>query len=304
MTTWNLVRWIWRLEAPLSIGMPPAGTLNRCRLYVPARTIHGAVTAELARINGDEKSKSPDYGKFGHEVGVNCRFTYLYPAEKIENKYLAWLPEYDAPDGLSWRRQGGNKNMADRKFRRCLLNTRPGTAITPESDSAAEGTLRETEYINPWWYSPFGNKEKPAPTLLLGYVFLRNNGFRRQLDDIDTLFICGDTRYGFGKIRCIECDDLSDNPTVFGQPVSLRKKDPEIKSKIVWGHVREGSQTPVEGMQGMKDLLGGWELKGPLGKDYPAWVPGSFLQGITAWWSVDRYGYWQPHPASDTTQTS
>jgi hypothetical protein len=56
----------------------PGRALNRCRLYLPARAMHGAVTSELARLNGEEKAKFPDYGKFGKEVGENCRFTYLF----------------------------------------------------------------------------------------------------------------------------------------------------------------------------------------------------------------------------------
>ncbi|GIW70798.1 MAG: hypothetical protein KatS3mg102_0340 [Planctomycetota bacterium] len=47
--SWSLFRWTWQLESPLYVGMPPAGSLNRCRLYVPARALWGAVTAEIAR---------------------------------------------------------------------------------------------------------------------------------------------------------------------------------------------------------------------------------------------------------------
>jgi len=47
--SWTLYRWVWRLEAPLFLGMPPSGSLNRCRLYVPACNLWGALTAELAQ---------------------------------------------------------------------------------------------------------------------------------------------------------------------------------------------------------------------------------------------------------------
>jgi hypothetical protein len=72
--TWTALQWVWRLDAPLFLGMPPAGALNRCRPYLSARAMHGAVTSELARLNGEGKSKFPDYGKFGKEVGVKLSF--------------------------------------------------------------------------------------------------------------------------------------------------------------------------------------------------------------------------------------
>ncbi len=56
--SWTLYRWTWRLESPLFVGAPPAGSLNRCRLYVPSRALWGALTAELARRRANA---SPSY---------------------------------------------------------------------------------------------------------------------------------------------------------------------------------------------------------------------------------------------------
>lgn len=52
--TWALHYWSWQLDGPLYVGAPPAGSLNRARLYVPARALWGAVTAELARLEGTD----------------------------------------------------------------------------------------------------------------------------------------------------------------------------------------------------------------------------------------------------------
>ncbi|MDY6823267.1 MAG: hypothetical protein SWH68_05640 [Thermodesulfobacteriota bacterium] len=287
--TWMALRWVWRLEAPLFVGMPPAGALNRCRLYLPARAMHAAVTAELARLNGDGKSGFPDYGKFGHEVGLNCRFTYLFPAEKRGGKFLAWMPKFESARGLQWYRHDGEESLSDRDFRRRLLDSRPGTAIAPETDSASEGTLRETECINPWWRDSNCHGETNA-MLLLGYVFLRNNGFRRQLDNIDTLFVGGDTRYGLGKICRMGWHEVSGDLSVFGKRVHLDREHPQIQSDIVWGHALEGGQPEIHGMQGAKELLGGWDQGSPWGRAL-TWAPGSFLERRVAW-SIDNYGYW------------
>ena len=286
--TWTLIQWVWQLEAPLFVGMPPAGTLNRCRLYLPARAMHGAVTSELARLNGEEKGKFPDYGKFGKEVGENCRFTYLFPAEKRGDKFLVWTPKFEVAKGLQWYCQCGGENvLSERDFRRHLLDTRPGTAIAPESDSASEGTLRETECINPWWRDSSCQGEKRA-VLLLGYVFLKKNGFCKQLENIGTLFVGGDTRYGLGKIRRIGWKVLPDGSSVFGKQVCLSEDEPKIESEVVLGHTLEDDD---QMMQGTKELLGGWDLGRPW-KGKLTWTPGSFLEH-PAPWTIDNYGYWK-----------
>ncbi|MEA3385217.1 MAG: hypothetical protein U9Q89_01990 [Thermodesulfobacteriota bacterium] len=287
--TWTLHRWVWRLEAPLFIGMPPAGTLNRCRLYIPARAFHGAVTAEIARSrNGDS---FPDYGKLGWEIGLNCRFTYLYPAEKIGDNYVVWLPKYLKDKGLCWSSPNSREDPSeDCTFRHRLLNSRSGTAIEPATDSSSEGTLRETECINPWWRDSSCCQAKPNPVFLLGYVFLRNNGFRRQLENIDTVFVGGDTRYGLGKTRLEQWDDLSADLSVFGKPVCLDNNDPEIHSNSVWGHAPAGGEFPINGIRGMKELLGGWE-QGNQRKGCLTWAPGSSLDSSVLWF-VNTYGHW------------
>jgi len=291
--SWNLYRWVWRLEAPLYIGMPPAGVLNRCRLYVPARVMHGAVTAELARISYD--GLDVDYGKKGHETGLNCRFTYLYPAEKINGEYYAWLPKYEHKEshesrmkeklktGLYWFRQDG-KGMTDRDFRCYLLDSRAGTAIAPKTDTAEDGTLRETECINPWWRKT----DKSSPVYLLGYVFLRENRFSRQFKEVDTLYIGGDTRYGLGKIIREKWDTAND---IFGHSFESDKEYPEILSKHVFGHVPVHDKNANSNMFGNKEQIGSWDINKLWRKDGLSWTPGSYLKNEVQW-KIDTYGFW------------
>lgn len=287
--TWTLHRWIWRLKAPLFVGMPPAGTLNRCRLYLPARALHGALAAEIARSRCGESF--PDYGKIGWELALHCRFTYLYPAEKSGEKILAWIPKYEVRKGCRWYRESNGEGLSNRDFRRRLLNSRSGTTIAPETDSAYEGTLRETECINPWWRDASNPQAEPKPVFLLGYVFLRNNGFRRQLSNIDNLFVGGDTRYGLGEVSLVKWDDLPADALIFGKHVNLSNEHPEICSDFVWGHVPINGHTPNDEMRGTKELLGGWEIANPW-KGCLTWVPGSSLKG-QAFWAIDSYGYWR-----------
>lgn len=288
--SWSLFRWVWRLEAPLFVGMSPAGALNRCRPYVPARALWGAVTAEIARLKSGESF--PDYKGVGDEVKRSCRFTYLFPAEKRDGRFLAWLPKFEKEKGLRWCLQNSDKSLSDRDFRRRLLDTRPGTAIVPESDSALEGSLRHTECISPWWRDSNSQGETAASVLLLGYVFWQDSDRHRQLQDIETLFIGGDTRYGLGKIRRI--DMSSSDTAVFGKPVRPDREHPEIGSDIVLGHAPEGGGD--EGMQGAKELLGGWDRGSPWKEGRLVWAPGSCDTNHTdekpVYWSIDREGYW------------
>ena len=288
--SWSLSRWVWRLEAPLFVGMSPAGALNRCRPYVPARALWGAVTAEIARLKSGESF--PDYKGVGDEVKRSCRFTYLFPAEKQDGRFLAWLPKFEKEKGLRWCLQDCGKSWSDRDFRRRLLDSRPGTAIVPESDSALEGSLRHTECISPWWRDSNSQGETAAPVLLLGYVFWQDSDRHRQLQDIETLFIGGDTRYGLGKIRRIDMSSSDDN--VFGKPVRPDREHPEIGSDIVLGHAPEDGGT--EEMRGAKELLGGWDRNSPWKGGKRAWAPGSCDTNHTdekpVYWSIDREGYW------------
>ena len=288
--SWSLSRWVWRLEAPLFVGMSPAGALNRCRPYVPARALWGAVTAEIARLKSGESF--PNYEGVGGEVKRSCRFTYLFPAEKRDGRFLAWLPKFEKEKGLRWCLQDCGKSWSDRDFRRRLLDSRPGTAIVPESDSALEGSLRHTECIGPWWRDSNSQGETAAPVLLLGYVFWQDSDRHRQLQDIETLFIGGDTRYGLGKIRRIDMSSSDDN--VFGKPVRPDREHPEIGSDIVLGHAPEGGGD--EGMRGAKELLGGWDRNSPWKGGKRAWAPGSCDTNHTdekpVYWSIDREGYW------------
>ncbi len=310
--TWTAFHWVWRLEAPLHVGMPPAGTLNRCRTYVPGRALWGAVTAEISRSRNADTF--PDYGKLGGEIAGNCRFTYLFPAEKRGDKHLVWLPRFSdetrgddrhrgRPGGklrvwlprfsdtqdLKWLCEGGQETLSDRAFRRRLLDSRPGTAIAPESDAALAGSLRETECINPWWRDA-DQRHEQAPVFLAGYVFLKNNYDSKELEALQILFVGGDTRYGLGKIRLEVWKKLPGGAAVFGQNVDLGKDNPEIHSDVVLGHALDG-QPLGKDMRGARELLGGWEHD-KLKAGTLAWAPGSFLKN-EATWSLEDSGFWK-----------
>lgn len=290
--TWELYRWVWQLEAPLFIGMSPAGSLNRCRLFVPARAIWGAITAELAQ---QQANGFPDYRAVGEAVRNNARFTYLYPAERANGSWLAWLPYYADGKGLCWRREGkagdSDASIPDRQFRSRLLDARPGTAIDPVSDIAEEGSLREAECMMINWRS--GAR---GPAGLVGYVFLRPD-FHQKITPIDTIFLGGDSRYGLGGVRRLEWKPATHVFNAVGEANGRPDPgDPIISTKTILGH------SPVETcgckITGAVEPIAGWDRAGESGVTPVcgrAWLPGSrvSIAGRTPSWAIDPSGFWR-----------
>lgn len=288
--TWSLYRWAWLLESPLYVGMPPAGSLNRCRLYVPARALWGAITAELARAGA--KNGFPKYEDVGQKICDKLRFSYLFPAHQAGKGWHAWLPRYEQGRGLVWQREDkGSLKVSDREFRVRLLSTRPSTAIDPSSDTAAEGSLRETECINTTWreFESFSS----GPVGFLGYLFLSSDldeKLREALLRLKMITVGGDARYGLGRLRRI--GNMAPAIDVCGYTVDLSKGGPLIEADRVLGHaeVRENGSPEL---RGAVELLRGWDY----GKDdhwrssKPLWVPGSSADKARKW-RIDESGHW------------
>jgi len=294
--SWLLRRWVWQLDSPVFIGMPPAGTLNRCRLWVPGRVLWGALTAELARR---ENEGFPDYERVGEEVRKYVRFTYLYPAGRSGNSWQAWLPAFENRPGLVWRREDAASSDAgfpDRRFRQHLLDARPGTAVEPCSDTAEEGSLRETECILPRWRSGPQAGERVA---FAGYVFV-NQDFAERLARISVLHLGGDTRYGLGRVRRIKCEEAND---VFGKQVGVTDETaPVVRTPAPLGHALV-KDDKLE-MTGDRECLAGWNVRGQKGLsklvcNAALWVPGSTTSkdAEEPVWAIDEDGLWTRQPA-------
>lgn len=283
--SWTLYRWTWRLESPLFVGALPAGSLNRCRLYVPSRALWGALTAELARRreNGFQSYKTE-----GTTLHENTRFTYLFPGECDGKHWRAWLPRYEDSDGLIWRRgdrSDGKHDLTNRKMRLRLLDARPGTAIDPDCDSAEEGSLRETECVLPQW------RNIESPVAFVGYVFLKQD--LPELRDLTALFLGGDTRYGLGRLRRLDMTPASD---AFGARVRLSEDVPVIQSGHLLAHARPADNVPE--IVGSQELLAGWDRTraDPFCQvsETPLWTPGSRVRdGRAADWAIGKNGIWK-----------
>lgn len=274
--SWSLHRWVWRLESPLHIGLPPSGSLNRCRLYVPARALWGALAAEIARWSAQS---FPSYREVGDRLRQDVRLTYLYPAEPTGGG-RAWLPRYVPGHGLVWELEdegGAAGGVPDRELRSWLLLSRAGTAIDPETDSAAEGTLRETECVGQYWRD--GEPGKPKPVRLVGYVMVREGStLWSGLEQVDELFLGGDTRYGLGRVRCAAQQSAS---TVFDLGVELGR-EPVLTTNRILAHAPIDERLAA---QGDLEALAGWDHES-LSQTFEArvcWRPGSVVDTPQRW---------------------
>ncbi len=274
--SWTLYRWIWQLRSPLHVGRVPAGALARTRLYIPAHTFWGALIAELTRRRHAYAS-SDDYQRMGNALRNETRLSYLFPAEEVDRRWRAWLPEFSR-EGLIWKREDGGDVLPHRKFRIRLLSTLPATAIDPLTDTVQDGTLRETEVVLPLW------KDRQSPVAFAGYVFVKGGKFAEQIQEITELFVGADTRYGLGRLERAMFQDATD---FFTRSVDLRADSPKVQTDIVLAHTVVDSGTRMEGD---REILGLWnqglQIQGL------CWVPGSRVEE-NAWFEFLPSGLWR-----------
>lgn len=293
MSNWKLYRWTWILDSPLHLGTTPAGILDRTRLYVPARTLWGAVTAEIAR---KQSNKFPDYKDIGEKLLENVRFSYLFPAKKVGDQWHPWLPKYVNGQGLIWCSSTGNQ-IEDRKFRSWLLYTRPATAISPSNEVAEEGTLREHEILLP--YSRWG-KDTIEKVGLTGYVFIKQqneaNQIKNELSDLTKIFVGGDIRYGQGWLsqeKPLVDVEITKN-AFFGYEVNTENPDcPEIITSHLLAHTLINKDSIL--INGNLEAFSGRNMlqeQNSLSASEHVWVPGSSLS-MSHNFSIEKQGIWK-----------
>ena len=279
--SWTLYRWVWRIRSPVHLGISPAGSLARTRLYVPARTLWGALTAELTRARADDRTlTSEDYIQMGEWLQKSTRFSYLYPAQKIGDEWVAWLPQYHDRDGekektgLVWQREDGGLALGDREFRTCLLGTHASTAINPYSDTAEEGTLRETETILPQWRNS-RHKHPDGPVAFVGYVFCRDESLWQNLCEIKEIWVGGDSRYGFG---CLSQEETTSVSSFWGREINVGEGNPVVKTSVLLAHSIVTNEN--QAFKGSMEVLQQYD-RGAIRISGIAWTPGTKVSGDT-----------------------
>ncbi len=190
---WQAYRLTFQLHSPLHIGYHDVGNLLRTRSYVPARTVWGALIAQLTCLQGPQS-----HAAFRERVNSSVRFSYFYPALEREKPEAAFYPCFDS-ESQQIRFGALNETMTQEAFEGLFLTSYASTALNPFQSSAEDGSLHEVECL-----SPVVREDKQSkPVFLIGYLFLKpeHDDLRQQIEQVlNRMQLGGERTYGFGKV--------------------------------------------------------------------------------------------------------
>lgn len=250
--TWKMYSVTFRLLSPLHVGWFKQGNLQRTRPYLSGKTLWGALTARLARM------EDGSYEKTGNQVNEWLAFSYFYPSTQERN---IW-PWGEQADEFTWH----------------YLGSYASTALNYDQNSAEEGSLHETECINPY-------TRQGEPVYLVGYIFEKEGCSIKWQEALKRLQLGGERKYGWGRVRVI---GEPQKTSVFwrGWEVSdLNGERPILVSEEVarlYAHLRYSDST--DSVQGTLEPLVGRETQvdsehGQHVQFYGlAWAPGSICK--------------------------
>jgi len=296
--TWYEVR--YQAMSPLHLGYHKLGMVQRTRPYIPGRALWGAVTNNLSReIAG---SGAPDYQGVGKLVHQGLRFTYFFPWLDAESGALAPWFARDAA-GYSELSYGVKKATMEpvlhaREFERLFLYASGQTAVSPDSQTAQDATLHETEYLAHQVRYP---ENRPVrPVYFLGYL-----GVGTDFPPADQLWpairdlaVGGERSYGCGRLRLTQYRKLPSGDSFFNWGAgTLLSGGQEVSWCPGWpvpAHVEMTAQLKmvgdVEPLIGRETLARGFGQE--LSRGIPCWVPGSVSTCAQAF-TIGAYGIWR-----------
>ena len=288
-SNWQTYRVILRLRAPLHIGWGKVSYLQRTRPYVTGRVLRGALVNRVGR-NGNIRGENPldPFRAVSKTFAQYLTFTYFYPALK---------------DDGGWKAQFLWEGEAD--FRRRFLSSYAGTALEYPQQSAAEGLLREIEFISPY------TLDTGEPVYLMGYIFVDEG--REKYDwrgALKRIQLGGERGYGWGEAQAELIQRLEPKDgrlSLFGQEVVLDGSDRRPRLKLTegaraWAHVWTTGAGSVSGA--IEPLVGReWRAnnaQSPQGRhigqhlkfDGVCFAPGSLVAKETTF-SIEEGGYWR-----------
>lgn len=300
--------WAWyqlryTAQSPLHIGYHTLGMVQRTRPYVTGRALWGAITSRLAQFLAG--SGQPDYETVGCEVRQGLHFTYLFPSLGPEGKPLIpWFRMNDDKSCELYYGAGGADGeqeclIPSLQFERMFICTRGQTAVGPQSQTALDGSLHETEFLA---HRVRGAQGTSIPVFFLGYLgidpaFPHKDVLWNAMTD---LAVGGERSYGYGRLRLSRPEQpmqLEDNEKLFGLGTLVRDG-----TSVIWppgapfpAHVEVCGTLPVAG--DIEPFLGRETENQGFGKRIstmkPCWVPGSVLSSSASCaFSIGDYGIW------------
>lgn len=270
--TWKAYRLVYRAMSPVHIGWHTLGYIKLTRHYIPGKSMWGAMTANLTRTYGVRGVN--DYAVFGDLLKTDILASYFFPAIDADNP----LQPHYTDQGIIY----GNVRSGHTKeeFERLFIGSFGQTAIMPQSNTAEDESLHESEYISP------GIKENGEykPVLFVGYLFIKEgaslNGKKIAWDEgeiplypaIREIFIGGDIKYGWGRLK------LSNNPGKEGHHTK------------VFGYDFQCPDKPVNGSSPSLKIPANSSLPGHLAIDSDLATRGDIEPLLGREWSTDKNG--------------
>ena len=223
---WKAYRLVYQVKSPIHIGWQTLGYIKLTRYYITGRNIWGAMTANIVRAcYGHE-----DYAGVGNILCKHILISYFYPA--IDSQ-CPLLPKF-TNEGLKY----GNYPVIE--FERLFIKSFGQTAVLPESNTAEDESLHESEYLQPVVYT----NDKQEKVYFVGYIFISEEAKykEKQLkydnirDALMELSIGGERKYGWGRLSLKE--ELKDVDKAFENKLILTESDLKIE-------IAEGKNIPA-----------------------------------------------------------
>ena len=273
---WKIYKLIYRAESPIHIGWHTLGYIKLTRYYITGRAMWGAITANLTRSIGNPGTES--YKEIGEQVFPS----YFYP---VINSDTPMLPKY-TKTGLEYG------DYTKSKFEKLFINSYGQTAVTPDTNTAEDNSLHESEYIS----HVVNINGKRQPVFFVGYIFIDENSkyqgrkvdYGRMSKALSEIYVGGDRKYGWGRLKLVDSEQTN---KMFNFDIS---KFPEINissNKPLPAHLKvndaiklKGDIEPLVGREwgeleftkeGVKEIHRGFGQK--ISKATICWMPGSIL---------------------------
>ncbi|MFZ3114999.1 MAG: hypothetical protein WA133_13140 [Syntrophales bacterium] len=295
---WTAYRLVYQAKSPIHIGWHTLGYIKLTRYYITGKNMWGAATANLTRTLGVPGTS--EYKTIGNILKKYILFSYFYPALDLHSPLL---PEF-TDKGLQYGKFLGPE------FEQLFIRSFGQTAVTPDTNTAEDETLHESEFIVPMIYNE--GKKMQEPVYFVGYIFISDDTEYKWAaikDAIKEIFVGGDRKYGWGRLVLYR--EIEDEK-VFGLALPPDKDKPEVtipSGHAVPAHTSINQDLRIKG--DVEPLVGrDWgEVMNEEGKKKVGfgqqisradicWMPGSVLMEETTF-NIGEYGILQKKETKD-----
>jgi len=193
---WNLYRLVYQAKSPVHIGWHTLGYIKLTRYYITGKAIWGAFTANLTRA-GEEKNIEAYY-KYGELLKEDVLLSYFYPAIDPD---IPLLPKF-TDVGLKYG------DYTESEFESLFIKSYGQTAVLPDSNTAEDESLHESEFIAPCV------GEEQSPVYFVGYILIKDGAKTKDNESVgwdsediklkpilSEIFVGGDRKYGWGRLK-------------------------------------------------------------------------------------------------------